>query len=213
VFLNLNTEVKNASFSQYPHGPHGVLSTTAKTTSPAELSAERDHWKGPLCPPTAAGTWVAYEKDKPEGQRNIFVLNADANGDVTMDLKGCHDCSFSSAVGRLTPSGVELDLHFQASHVVDHQIGALANSSCELVWTTNSTDASGHWLPFYRDGAEPPAPPPAPPPGPPSSVYMGYTMVTRHEGCELRYTEWPRWIGDPATKGVPNWADLAGQEL
>jgi iduronate 2-sulfatase len=59
---------------------------------------------------------------------------------------------------------------------------------------------------------------------------MGYSMVTRiaEDGAagnprrlaagsgslhEVRYTEWPRWIGDPGTKGRPDWTDVDGREL
>lgn len=51
---------------------------------------------------------------------------------------------------------------------------------------------------------------------------MGYSMVTRiaRDGGggsgslhEVRYTEWPRWVGDPRTKGRPDWTDVGGAEL
>ena len=54
-----------------------------------------------------------------------------------------------------------------------------------------------------------------------SPARMGYSMVTRvlQDGGangslhEVRYTEWPLWVGDPGTKGYPNWTDVAGREL
>ena len=41
---------------------------------------------------------------------------------------------------------------------------------------------------------------------------MGYSMVTRLEGCELRYTEWVRYEGERASLG-PTWDAVYGREL
>jgi hypothetical protein len=121
---------------------------------------------------------------------------------------------------------------FLSSPRDDLQFGTLGNQSCTLSWTTNSTDGSGHWRPFYRIGSLPPAPTPAPSPSPaPADVYMGYTMITRMEASahlvdnngstvtkkvgeegivpvmyEYRYTEWPLWKG----RTVVVWSDLVG---
>eukprot|EP00037_Helgoeca_nana_P016342 m.153861 g.153861 ORF g.153861 m.153861 type:complete len:698 (+) comp23475_c0_seq2:76-2169(+) len=195
IFFDETAEVKTASFSQYPHGPHGVLTTKSSSAPP--------------CPPTATGRWLAINRDSPRSN-NLFVLNVRSNGEVSMDTSGCSDCSFSSAIGSLTATGVNLTLRFAKTAVTDFQVGTLMNNSCQLVWTTNSSDTSGHWAPFFRDGHAPPTPP-APPPA--NSIFMGYTMITRVERLEYRYTEWPLWLGSASTKGSPNWADLAGVEL
>lgn len=42
---------------------------------------------------------------------------------------------------------------------------------------------------------------------------MGYTMVTRIDAIEYRYTEWPLWVGSASTKGYADWSTLAGTEL
>ena len=198
------TEVKRAAFSQYPHGPHGNL---AADTPPAPVASVP-------CPPSAAGRWFARDKLHPTAD-DLFVLDVDGSGAVTMDIRGCPDCGFAAATGRLTPGGVELTLTFAASPRIDRQTGTLVDGGCGLDWVSNSSDGSGHWSPFSR--AAPPVPPA------PSGVYMGYTMVTRiaqGEGvgagvapCEVRYTEWPRWIGDPGAKGTPDWSDVGGREL
>ena len=200
------TVVKRAAFSQYPHGPHGNL---AADTLPAPVASVP-------CPPSVAGRWFAREKYHPTSD-DLFVLDVDGNGAVTMDVRGCPDCGFAAATGRLTSGGVELTLTFAASPRIDRQTGTLVDGGCGLDWVTNSSDGSGHWSPFSRAA---PAPPPSPPP---SGVFMGYTMVTRiahGEGagagvdpCEVRYTEWPRWVGDPGAKGTPDWSYLAGREL
>ena len=45
-----------------------------------------------------------------------------------------------------------------------------------------------------------------------SGCVLGYSMVTRLEGCELRYTEWVRYEGKVAN-WAPNWDAVAGREL
>ena len=41
---------------------------------------------------------------------------------------------------------------------------------------------------------------------------MGYSMLARLEGCELRYTEWVRYEGKSAG-WAPNWEEVYGREL
>lgn len=201
IFFDSTHEVKLASFSQYPHGPHGALETSAGEFRGDKLA--------PLpCPNTVAGSWLAVQKG--HTRNNVFVFNVSSNGGVIMDFSDCGDCSFESAVGSLTATGVNLTLKFHESTRTDFQIGTFANNSCQLLWTTNSTDASGHWTPFFREGHIPPNPAPTAPAG---TTYMGYTMITKVEGIEYRYTEWPLWRGNPATKGVADWTNIAGVEL
>ena len=45
-----------------------------------------------------------------------------------------------------------------------------------------------------------------------SGCVMGYSMVTRLEGCELRYTEWVRYEGEVAN-WAPTWDVIYGREL
>ena len=45
-----------------------------------------------------------------------------------------------------------------------------------------------------------------------SGCVMGYSMVTRLEGCELRYTEWVRYEGERAN-WKPTWDEVYGREL
>eukprot|EP00040_Diaphanoeca_grandis_P010578 m.54202 g.54202 ORF g.54202 m.54202 type:complete len:714 (+) comp21876_c0_seq1:230-2371(+) len=227
LFIDPTAEVKTASFSQYQHGPRGVTSSSEIVDEPDTNDNVNtvgvDNGGGVAktggtqsdtldCATTVLGQWYAADVSHPTpGDHNVFVFTQNATTmEVVMDSSGCHDCSFESAIGRLTPTGVDITLHFKGSQLTDHQIGTLRNDSCVLEWTSNSTDASGHWTPFYRNSSLPPSPPS--PPSPSSELFMGYTMITRVSNHEYRYTEWPRWIGS-ITTGTMDWSDLAGLEL
>ena len=213
IFLDPTHEVKRASFSQYPHQANSDGSALSPATGTPELVSIGDemvpllqHEEGPLrqqeksgCPEgSVLGTWVA--------EKNVFVFRNLSDEGVSLDISRCRQCSFESAAGHRTRSGVALTLHFKPpSTEVDSVTGILRNDSCQLDWSTNSTSASGHWKPWFRQGHQPP---PAPrPPAP--TLFMGYTMVTRLDGIEYRYTEWPKYL----SVGKADWSHLAGREL
>jgi hypothetical protein len=220
IFADPAMQVKRAAFSQIPHHGGGDADVDESNgASTDDVGVAEGAGEGVSCPSTVLGKWSSRQKENPS-KLDLFIFeNAAANvgaraaagsedvatggggvitnGAVRMDFSHCADCSFKSATGTLTPTGVQLTLRFPASDRVDIQVGTLqkgsANGSdCGLSWTTNSTDASGQWAPYDRN--IPPFPPPSPPSG---SVFMGYTMVTLHAdgnggpSHEYRYTEWP----------------------
>jgi hypothetical protein len=104
------------------------------------------------CAPTVLGRWLS-----PLHPNDVFVLQNGAGSDdeVMLNTSGCHDCRFSSAKGRITSTGVQIILSFDTKSEQDLVVGTLHNHSCALLWTTNSTSASGHWGTWWRHNAEP----------------------------------------------------------
>jgi hypothetical protein len=125
IFSNPAHAVKRASFSQYPHRAHldGSALSPADThfvtigDETVEDVAAAPPWQGDTsCPASALGMWLSQERHEDQVLRNnVFVLRSINNlsdGGVTLDISGCHQCSFRSATGHQTDGGVTLTLHF-----------------------------------------------------------------------------------------------------
>ena len=92
------------------------------------------------CPASAIGTWVSREVGVSGDANNVFRLvvvsasrdeNPGGGAGVMLDSSGCHQCSFSSAAGHQTTTGVALTLRFtRPSAEVDAMTGTLRNGSC-----------------------------------------------------------------------------------
>ena len=201
IFVDPTHEVKRASFSQFPHSAGGMHQFVSIGDEMVPLSQQHDSLRQQdeerCLDGSVLGTWVE--------DSNVFVFRHLSDGNVSLDISRCRQCGFESAAGHQTRSGVALTLHFKPpSTEVDSMTGILRNDSCQLDWSSNSTSASGHWKPWFRQGHQPP---PAPPIA--RTLFMGYTMITRLDGIEYRYTEWPKYL----SLGEADWSQLAGREL
>ena len=177
IFADPTHEVKRAAFSQYPHraNVNGSALSAAEirfvaigdeiVEDPLLLRWE-DEEESAHCPGgSVLGTWVSKEVGMPGDGNNVFVFrNLSDGGGVMLDSSGCHQCGFESAAGRQSSTGVTLTLRFKPPSVeVDAMTGTLSingngsgsGSSCQLDWTSNSTSASGHWKPWFRQGHQP----------------------------------------------------------
>lgn len=113
IFSSPSHQVKKASFSQYPHHASGVAVPTIagdevydayeETLGDEETlgEARSDCQQG--VPGSVLGVW--YSRVPTSGKKNNkFVLLSEntTNTAVRLDVSGCHDCSFTSAIGHQT---------------------------------------------------------------------------------------------------------------
>ena len=170
IFSDPTHEVKRASFSQFPHRANldgspmsAAAAAEIRFVATGDEIVEdlmlREEESGRCPDASVLGTWVSREVGAHTDANNVFIFrnHSDGGGGVTLDSSGCHQCGFESAAGRQTSTGVTLALHFKSPSIeVDAMTGILSsNGSCQLDWSSNSTSASGHWKPWFRQGHQP----------------------------------------------------------
>eukprot|EP00039_Didymoeca_costata_P009230 m.121798 g.121798 ORF g.121798 m.121798 type:complete len:637 (+) comp14408_c0_seq1:78-1988(+) len=179
LFEKVNATVKTASFSQYPRTGHAIRQN---------------------CTLSFTGRWI-------NSHNEAFVLTVTNNSNNIAIAKPYPANSyFTSANGKIVNDKMfTLRVEGPQNGLPATMTGTLSEDYCTIAWSCNNTQTlsntdlppfSGQWIPWSRTG------------GGEQSNFMGYTMLTRVDDIEYRYTEWPLFDGN-----VPIWNVSAGVEL